>query len=177
MLKDIKNFITKLINHSSDDEEVDFDNQNIKVSNYSYLLTRAVVPDIPELEKLSKIVYSPQIKLSEKQIEQEIQNHKQSLFLVVRHNDALIAAVTCHVDKVQNDILRIHWLGVSKNFRNRGIAKKMVETVIRKGKQMKLRGVKVALYPDDKYSQHLFSETGFSPSKISNDYRYIYKKD
>lgn len=169
MLKELKNLLDEFI--PTHKQEVDFDNQNVEVSKYKYLLTRAIVPDVPELVSLDKITYGDLPPLTKEVVEREVQNHKDALFLVVRHEDQLVAAIICRILTDRQEVI-IDWLGVAKEFRHRGIAKKMVETVVAKAENLGLRYVKVLVNADDAYSQNLFTVAGFTHHTNSDDMIY-----
>ncbi|KRN88422.1 GNAT family N-acetyltransferase [Ligilactobacillus ceti] len=173
MLEKFKAKIEKILNENRTNKEVDFDNQKLNVSQSQYLVTRAVVPDIPDILALKRVVCNSETIWTADAFEEAFQNREHKLYLVIRYEDQLVGFISCAFDRCAKTA-HIMDLAVIPDYQKHGIARKLIEIVLLKAGSLKMVEVTatIAAYKDQIIS--IYTDLGFQI--IPNDeeeYTYL----
>ncbi|WP_409021508.1 ribosomal protein S18-alanine N-acetyltransferase [Dellaglioa sp. P0083] len=172
MLKKFKARVKQIIPELRPDEPVRtlvFQNHRIQIRNESYFMTRAVVPDIPELLEIEKAVYGGKSPWSAKIFEGEICQKSKTLYLVLRKEDKMLGFIGCSTDAITGDV-HIANIAVLPECQGRGMGNFLVTSITRRARLMKFRTVSLEVRRDNQTALNLYHQLGFTKVGIRENY-------
>ena len=82
--------------------------------------------------------------------------NKNTLFFVAFYRDVPVGMTYCHIT---DDVCRVDYLLVSKEYRNKGIGRAIIDSFVKDCEQNKIRNC--YLWPDGETAEKIYYEAGF----------------
>ncbi|MHC9532301.1 ribosomal protein S18-alanine N-acetyltransferase [Dellaglioa sp. BT-FLS60] len=146
-----------------------FQNHRIQIRNEAYFMTRAVVPDIPELLEIEKAVYGGKSPWSAKIFEGEISQKGKTLYLVLRKEDKMLGFVGCSTNAKTGDV-HIANIAVLPECQGRGMGNFLVTAITKRARLMKFKTVSLEVRRDNQTALNLYHQLGFNKVGIQENY-------
>ncbi len=168
MLKRFKTGLSRLFGEGRNGQ-LEFRSRNVKIKGYEYLFVRAVVPDIPEILDIERAVYQGQTPWNFENFESQIRNQERTLYLVVRHNDEMVAFAGCDMQygKYEAHITNI---AVLPTYQKLGLGQMLIRILIDEADRRGLRKVSLEVRQSNEVAHEAYRFAGFVDKIVKKDY-------
>ncbi|AQW21822.1 ribosomal-protein-alanine N-acetyltransferase RimI [Lentilactobacillus curieae] len=179
MLKKIKDWYSE---HFFDKEKslrqrfLDIKNHDVDINGTEFFLAKAMIPDIPEILGIERAVYGGQTPWDDRAFRSELMRKNDRLYLVLRRNDWLVAFIGCSLNFKTKDC-HITNVAVAPNFQNHGLGYFLVNTIIKKARQMEFEKVTLEVRMSNTRAQRLYRNIGFVDDGINKGYYFNDRED
>jgi len=107
------------------------------------------------------------------QLVKGLYEHPSRLVLLARSGDAFVGLTNCFINFATFTVkpyVNVHDVIVSQEWRNKGVGRKLLETVIEKAEELGCSKVTLEVRDDNRNARHLYNSLGFSGS----DHTWLY---
>ena len=168
MLRKFKVKLNKLL-YGSDTAVIEFNNRTDNVEGMSYLICRAIVPDIPEILAIERSVYAGKMPWDFDNFKNEINKRRSTLYLVARYNDELVAFAGIDFRRT-NNIAHITNVAVAPNHQKKGLGRKLLKVMIEKAYEQKCKGIALEVREKNENAKKLYRDLGFKILSSKQNY-------
>ncbi|WP_311408031.1 ribosomal protein S18-alanine N-acetyltransferase [Liquorilactobacillus uvarum] len=176
MLKKFNTLLHAFWNEKSKQAELVFRNRHILINKNSFLVSRAIVPDIPELLSLQKKVYPDDNSWNLGVFEAEIKNENKNLYLIMRHEDRLVAFIGAAFDSRERDV-HITNIAVMPTYQRNGLGRYLLRVMIDYTNNLNYRSLSLEVRMSNKPAQALYKSLGFVNYGLKRDYYVSNRED
>ncbi|KRL04856.1 ribosomal protein S18-alanine N-acetyltransferase [Liquorilactobacillus oeni] len=176
LLKKFKDVLDKVHFKKNKRENLHFENGQVTIGKHEYLLCRALVPDIPEMFKLQRLVYPQDNSWDPAVFESELQNRKEKLYLILRHNDQLIAFIGGTFSIIKRDV-HITNIVVLPSFQSQGIGSFLLKKLMRYAERLSFKTMSLEVRFNNVRAQKLYSSLGFKNNGLTKNYYHSNHED
>ncbi|WP_057735849.1 ribosomal protein S18-alanine N-acetyltransferase [Liquorilactobacillus uvarum] len=176
MLKKFNTLLHAFWNEKSKQAELVFRNRHILINKNSFLVSRAIVPDIPELLSLQKKVYPDDNSWNFGVFEAEIKNENKNLYLIMRHEDRLVAFIGAAFDSRERDV-HITNIAVMPTYQRNGLGRYLLRVMIDYTNNLNYRSLSLEVRMSNKPAQALYKSLGFVNYGLKRDYYVSNRED
>ncbi|KRN05949.1 ribosomal-protein-alanine N-acetyltransferase [Liquorilactobacillus sucicola DSM 21376 = JCM 15457] len=156
--------------------EFSFKNRHVLINKKSFLVSRAIVPDIPELLKMQEKVYPNDNSWNFGVFEAEIKNKNNNLYLIMRHEDRLVAFIGAFFDRRKRDV-HITNVAVTPIFQRKGLGRYLLEVMIDYADELNYRSLSLEVRLSNKTAQALYKSLGFTSYGLKKEYYVSNRED
>ncbi|KRL02884.1 ribosomal-protein-alanine N-acetyltransferase [Liquorilactobacillus capillatus DSM 19910] len=146
-----------------------FKNRHVLINKQSFLVSRAIVPDIPELLNLQKKVYPDDNSWNLSVFEGEIKNENKNLYLIMRYDDRLVAFIGAMFDQRQKDV-HITNVAVLPVFQRKGLGRYLMQVIMDTAAAEGYQSLSLEVRLSNKAAQTLYQSLGFTSYGLKKEY-------
>lgn len=173
MLKRFKEYFQKITTNRDRHRErvLTIDNHIVQVGESNYYVSRALITDVPEMLAIERAVYAGKTPWDENAFKTELRRQSGRFYIVMRHEDRLVAFCGCAFDDRRADA-HITNIAVHPDVQSSGLGHFMMQTMIDRAKRMKYRTVTLEVRYSNVNAQRLYTSLGFEKSGIKKRYYF-----
>ncbi|KRM95892.1 ribosomal-protein-alanine N-acetyltransferase [Liquorilactobacillus aquaticus DSM 21051] len=175
MLKKFNALLHAFWNGDPKQAELTFRNRHILINKNSFLVSRAIVPDIPELLSLQKKVYPNDSSWNFGVFEEEIKNENKNLYLIMRHDDRLVAFIGAAFDRGEHDV-HITNVAVTPTYQRAGLGRYLMRVMIDYANSLNYQSLSLEVRQSNEPAQALYKSLGFTSHGLKKDY-YVFNRE
>lgn len=159
-LKKFRDRLKSVLKQPTPKADLDFGCQNVTIGGKSYLMCRAVVPDIQEILRIKRAVYHGEVPHNFSELEEQIKDKQHGLYIVVRYEDQMVAFAGCDMAYAKNEA-HITKIAVLPKYQQQGLGSMMLQTLIKEAKDYGCKKISVDVKKSNTKIQKLYQEKGF----------------
>ncbi|MFB9768324.1 ribosomal protein S18-alanine N-acetyltransferase [Lactiplantibacillus modestisalitolerans] len=173
MLRKFKEYFHKLTtNHDQHRQQVmTIDQHIVQVGATGYYFSRALITDVPEMLAIERAVYAGKTPWDENAFKTELRRQSGRFYVVMRHEDRLVAFCGCAFDDRRQDA-HITNIAVHPEFQGRGLGHFLMREMIKRAQRLAYRTVTLEVRYSNVDAQQLYLELGFEKSGIKKRYYF-----
>ena len=165
-LKKFKSTLKNLFEQSP--KKITFTNHKFQIKQQNYLLCKALVPSIPEILAVERAVYQDKTPWDDDVFAKEIADDAQSLYLIVRHQDEMVAFIGCNFKYPKK--AHITNLAVLPSYQQKGLGTYLLQTIFLIAKKNNCLTVNLEVASSNQKAQNLYEKLNFKQVKIKLNY-------
>lgn len=172
MLRKIESWLKKNLKKKEEakiQRGLQIQNHIVDINGTDYYFGKGSITDIPDIVNVEEEVYDKKAAWDRERFLNDLKKHKNSLYMVIRKADELIAFVGCYISRDSKNC-HVENIAVLPKFQNRGLGYFLLTMVIRRARLMKLRSVSVETRLSNIKVQDLNRDLGFIQVGIDPDY-------
>ena len=173
MLKRFKEYFQKITsNHNQHRQQVlTIDNHVVQVDGTGYYLSQALITDVPEMLAIERAVYAGQTPWDENAFKTELRRASGRFYIVMRHEDRLVAFCGCAFDDRRLDP-HITNIAVHPDVQSQGLGHFMMQTMIDRAQSLNYRSVTLEVRYSNVNAQRLYTNLGFEKTGVKKRYYF-----
>ncbi|ETY75254.1 ribosomal protein S18-alanine N-acetyltransferase [Lactiplantibacillus fabifermentans] len=173
MLKKFKQYLQKMTTNRSQRRQkvMEIEHHIVQVGATGYYLSRALITDVPEMLAIERAVYAGKTPWDENAFKTELRRQSGRFYIVMRHEDRLVAFCGCAFDDRRQDA-HITNIAVHPDFQNQGLGHFMMQTMIDRATELKYRTVTLEVRYSNANAQRLYLSLGFDKTGIKKRYYF-----
>ncbi|RRK11817.1 ribosomal-protein-alanine N-acetyltransferase [Lactiplantibacillus garii] len=173
MLKRFKEYFQKITtNHSQHRQKVlTIDNHIVQVAGTGYYLSQALITDVPEMLAIERAVYAGQTPWDENAFKTELRRQSGRFYIVMRHEDRLVAFCGCAFDDRRLDA-HITNIAVHPDVQGHGLGHFMMKTMVDRAVELNYKTVTLEVRYSNTNAQRLYTSMGFEKTGIKKRYYF-----
>lgn len=173
MLKKFKLYLQKMTTNRSQRRQkvMEIEHHIVQVGPTGYYLSRALITDVPEMLAIERAVYAGKTPWDENAFKTELRRQSGRFYIVMRHEDRLVAFCGCAFDDRRLDA-HITNIAVHPDFQNQGLGRFMMQTMIDRATELKYRTVTLEVRYSNANAQRLYVSLGFDKTGIKKRYYF-----
>ncbi len=173
MLKRFKEYFQKITTNRNQHREkvLTIDNHIVEVAGTRYYLSQALITDVPEMLAIERAVYAGKTPWDENAFKTELRRQSGRFYIVMRHEDRLLAFCGCAFDDRRHDA-HITNIAVHPDVQGRGLGHFMMKTMIDRAVELDYQTVTLEVRYSNTTAQHMYTNLGFEKTGIKKRYYF-----
>lgn len=173
MLKRFKEYFQKITTNRNQHREnvLRIDQHIVTVADTKYYLSRALITDVPEMLAIERAVYAGKTPWDENAFKTELRRQSGRFYIVMRHEDRLVAFCGCAFDDRRQDA-HITNIAVHPDVQNQGLGHFMMQVMVKRAQKLNYRTVTLEVRYSNVNAQRLYAGLGFEKTGIKKRYYF-----
>ena len=146
-------------------------NHIVKVGEVNYYVSRALITDVPEMLAIERAVYAGQTPWDENAFKTELRRQSGRFYIVMRHEDRLVAFCGCVFDDRRQDA-QITNISVNPDFQGQGLGHFMMQVMMKRARKLHYQTVTLEVRYSNTIAQQLYRDLGFEKTGIKKRYYF-----
>lgn len=162
MLRKFKEYFQKVTGGGNQHRQrvLAIQNHIITVGETNYYVSRALITDVPEMLTIERAVYAGQTPWDENAFKTELRRQSGRFYIVMRHEDRLVAFCGCVFDDRRQDA-HITNIAVHPDVQGRGLGHFMMQVMIKRARKLAYQTVTLEVRYSNTTAQQLYQDLGF----------------
>jgi len=173
MLKRFKEYFQKIAANGNQHRQrvLAIENHIVQVGTTGYYVSQALITDVPEMLAIERAVYAGQTPWDENAFKTELRRQSGRFYIVMRHEDRLLAFCGCVFDDRRQDA-HITNIAVHPDVQGQGLGRFMVEVMIKRARKLHYQTVTLEVRASNTIAQQLYQHLGFEKTGIKKRYYF-----
>ena len=146
-------------------------NHIVKVGEVNYYVSRALITDVPEMLAIERAVYAGQTPWDENAFKTELRRQSGRFYIVMRHEDRLVAFCGCVLDDRRQDA-HITNIAVHPDVQGQGLGHFMMQVMMKRARKLHYQTVTLEVRYSNTIAQQLYRDLGFEKTGIKKRYYF-----
>ncbi|MCT3306969.1 ribosomal protein S18-alanine N-acetyltransferase [Lactiplantibacillus pentosus] len=173
MLKKFKEYFQKIRTGGNQRRQrvLAIQNHIVQVGATNYYVSRALITDVPEMLAIERAVYAGQTPWDENAFKTELRRQSGRFYIVMRHEDRLVAFCGCVFDDRRQDA-HIANIAVHPDVQGRGLGHFMMQVMMKRARKLNYQTVTLEVRYSNTTAQQLYQDLGFEKTGIKKRYYF-----
>ncbi|MFW2844118.1 ribosomal protein S18-alanine N-acetyltransferase [Lactiplantibacillus plantarum] len=173
MLRKFKEYFQKMTTGGNQRRQrvLAIQNHIVKVGEVNYYVSRALITDVPEMLAIERAVYAGQTPWDENAFKTELRRQSGRFYIVMRHEDRLVAFCGCVFDDRRQDA-HITNIAVHPDVQGQGLGHFMMQVMMKRARKLHYQTVTLEVRYSNTIAQQLYRDLGFEKTGIKKRYYF-----
>jgi len=173
MLRKFKDYFQKVTSNGNQHRQrvLAIEKHIVQVGETGYYVSQALITDVPEMLAIERAVYAGKTPWDENAFKTELRRQSGRFYIVMRHEDRLVAFCGCVFDDRRQDA-HITNIAVHPDVQGQGLGRFMMEVMIKRARKLNYQTMTLEVRYSNTTAQQLHQHLGFEKTGVKKRYYF-----